>query len=633
MTDKNDQIENFKTATAAALRALSGRKIMDVSFAASEKIEKPTPTGEEQNRLPLPAHALDAHTLGLVRGASDAKALRLKHHNRALHRKNAPMDLTAAAAFDALEQARVESLGMTQMAGVSHNLNITLDEKMKRLGYATLKERDDATLPDALHALARFALTNEPIPESAKKLVSLWQPYVEEKLGQPMRSFFSSSPPPSGDPDAHLRGHDDIWDQETFARKIKKLLTDLDISTGDDAGADSLDDNAEQSPDGAPEDNQAQDDSPQTESGEEEMDAAADSDFADQSDFGEYDVEEEENLQQTDSETAGEVKQRRNNDFADGPEGRYRIYTTAFDEIIAAEDLADPDELTRLRGMLDHQMAHLHAVVGKLANRLQRKLMAQQQRSWLFDQEEGYIDPAKLSRLITNPTIPLTFKREKQTQFRDTVVSLLIDNSGSMRGRPIAIAAICTDLLARTLERCGVKVEILGFTTRAWKGGKARDLWIESGRPDFPGRLNDLRHIIYKSADAPLRRTRKNLGLMLKEGILKENIDGEALAWAHNRLARRNEARKILMVISDGAPVDDSTLSVNPTNILEKDLRQVIAWIEGLGQVELTAIGIGHDVTRYYSRAVTLTDADELAGALVERIERLFHLDEKHQRH
>lgn len=618
MTDKNDQIESFKTATAAALRALSGRKLMDVSFAASEKVEKPTPTGEEQNRLPLPAHALDAYALGLVRGASDAKALRLKHHNRALHRKNAPLDLTAAAAFDALEQARVESLGMTQMAGVSHNLNATLDEKMKRLGYASLRERDDATLPDALHALARFSLTDEPVPESAKKLVSLWQPYIDDKLGT----------------DGFSKLKETLSDQQAFAQSIKKLLHDLDISTGDDAGADSPEQSdPDQTPDGAPEDSSAQDDSPNTDSGEEEMDAADDSEFADQSDFGEYDVEEEQNLQQTDSETAGEVKQRRNNDYEDGPEGRYRIYTTAFDEIIAAEELADPEELTRLRGMLDHQMAHLHAVVGKLANRLQRKLMAQQQRSWLFDQEEGYIDPAKLSRLIANPTTQLTFKREKQTQFRDTVVSLLIDNSGSMRGRPIAIAAICTDLLARTLERCGVKVEILGFTTRAWKGGKSRDLWIESGRPDFPGRLNDLRHIIYKSADSPLRRTRRNLGLMLKEGILKENIDGEALAWAHNRLARRNEQRKILMVISDGAPVDDSTLSVNPTNILEKDLRQVIAWIEGLGQVELTAIGIGHDVTRYYSRAVTLTDADELAGALVERIERLFNLDEKHQRH
>ncbi len=618
MSDKNDQIENFKTATAAALRALSGRKIMDVSFAAGEKVEKPSPTGEEQNRLPLPGHVLDKTSQSLIRGASDAKALRLKHHNRLIHRKNAPMDLTAAAAFDALEQARVEAIGMNQMPGVAQNLNKVLDEKCRRLGYASLKQRDDTTIADALHILARHALTDEDIPESAQKIVSLWQPYIHEKLGTDGLQTLKQT----------------IGDQAAFAQSIKSLLSRLDMSTGDDAGADPLQDAPpEEEQSGPPDENNEQQDDAQTDSGSEDMDAADDTSFSDDSELGESDVEEQEGLEQTDGETAGEVRQRQREELEEGPGGRYRIYTTAFDEIIAAEDLADADELTRLRAMLDTQMSHLHAVVGKLANRLQRKLMAQQQRSWLFDQEEGYIDPAKLSRLVANPTIHLTFKKEKQTQFRDTVVSLLIDNSGSMRGRPIAIAAICTDLLARTLERCGVKVEILGFTTRAWKGGKSRDLWIESGRPDFPGRLNDLRHIIYKSADAPLRRTRKNLGLMLKEGILKENIDGEGLVWAHNRLARRNEQRKILMVISDGAPVDDSTLSVNPTNILERDLRQVINWIEGLGQVELTAIGIGHDVTRYYSRAVTLTDVEELAGALIERIERLFHLDEKHQRH
>lgn len=616
MTDKNDQLESFKTATAAALRALSGRKVMDVSFAASEKVEKPSPTLDEQNRLPLPAHTLDATSQALVRGASDAKALRLKHHDRATHRKNAPMDLTAASAFDALEQARVEAIGMNQMPGVAQNLNKVLDEKMKRLGYATLKSREDGNIADTLHLMARLALTNEDVPESAKKLAALWKPLIDEKLGADGFGDLKSS----------------MHDQHAFAQKIKTLLHHLDISTGDDAGADAVSDN-EPEQDSAPGDENRQEESAQTDSGSDEMDAADDTSFSDESELGDSDAEEQEGLQQTEGETAGEVKQRQRDVTDDAHGGKYRIYTTAFDEIVAAEDLADPDELTRLRAMLDHQMAHLHAVVGKLANRLQRKLMAQQQRSWLFDQEEGAIDSSKLSRLVANPTIHSVFKREKQTQFRDTVVTLLIDNSGSMRGRPIAIAAICTDLLARTLERCGVKVEILGFTTRAWKGGKSRDLWIESGRPDFPGRLNDLRHIIYKSADAPLRRTRKNLGLMLKEGILKENIDGEALAWAYNRLARRNEQRKILMVISDGAPVDDSTLSVNPTNILEKDLRQVINWVEGLDKVELTAIGIGHDVTRYYSRAVTITDADELAGALIHRIESLFHLDEKHRRH
>jgi cobaltochelatase CobT len=317
---------------------------------------------------------------------------------------------------------------------------------------------------------------------------------------------------------------------------------------------------------------------------------------------------------------------QRPDSLASAPEGHYPVYTRAFDEIIPAEELADPEELTRLRATLDQQLKNQQSIVSKLANRLQRKLMAQQQRSWQFDLEEGVLDAAKLTRIITGADVPRAFKMEKQTEFRDTVVTLLIDNSGSMRGRPIALAAISADILARTLERCGVKVEILGFTTRTWKGGKSRELWIENGRPPAPGRLNDLRHIVYKNADSPLRRSRKNLGLMLKEGILKENIDGEALVWAHNRLSRRPEQRKILMVISDGAPVDDSTLSVNPANLLELDLRHVIGWIENLKQIELTAIGIGHDVTQYYDRALTISDADELANALVTRLEKLFEL-------
>jgi cobaltochelatase CobT len=325
-----------------------------------------------------------------------------------------------------------------------------------------------------------------------------------------------------------------------------------------------------------------------------------------------------------DGEEPGAPRHRRPDNYIPGPGNLYTIYTTIYDEIVKAEDLAEPEELERLRAMLDQQLSHLQGLITKLANRLQRKLMAQQQRTWQFDLEEGILDTARLARIIANPTVPLSYKQEKRTDFRDTVVTLLIDNSGSMRGRPIAIAAICTDILARTLERCGVKVEILGFTTRAWKGGKARDLWIQNGRPLHPGRLNDLRHIIYKAADAPWRRARRNLGLMLKEGLLKENIDGEALVWAHNRLAARGEARKILMIISDGAPVDDSTLSVNPSNILEQDLRNVIEWVETLSQVELTAIGIGHDVTRYYRKALTIADADELAGALVNRLSELF---------
>jgi len=305
----------------------------------------------------------------------------------------------------------------------------------------------------------------------------------------------------------------------------------------------------------------------------------------------------------------------------------YQVFSTAHDEEIMAEELAEPAELERLRAYLDQQLEPLKGAVSRLANKLQRRLQAQQNRSWEFDREEGILDAGRLARVVANPTTPLSFKVEKDTEFRDTVVTLLLDNSGSMRGRPISIAAICADVLARTLERCNVKVEVLGFTTRAWKGGLSREEWLGQGRPQQPGRLNDLRHIIYKSADAPMRRTRANLGLMMKEGLLKENIDGEALEWAHRRMVGRHEARKILMVISDGAPVDDSTLSVNPANYLEKHLRDVIAMIEKRKQVELLAIGIGHDVTRYYDRAVTITDAEQLAGAMTEQLASLFDSD------
>jgi cobaltochelatase CobT len=302
----------------------------------------------------------------------------------------------------------------------------------------------------------------------------------------------------------------------------------------------------------------------------------------------------------------------------------YKAFNPRFDEIVAAEDLCEPEELERLRSYLDKQLNNLSSVVARLANRLQRRLMAQQNRAWEFDLEEGMLDPARLVRVVIDPQQPLSFKREKDTDFRDTVVTLLMDNSGSMRGRPITVAATCADILARTLERCGVKVEILGFTTRAWKGGQSRENWLQAGKPANPGRLNDLRHIIYKSADAPWRRARKNLGLMMREGLLKENIDGEALDWAHKRLLGRSEQRRILMMISDGAPVDDSTLSVNPGNYLERHLRAVIEEIETRSPVELIAIGIGHDVTRYYRRAVTIVDAEELGGAMTEKLAELF---------
>lgn len=615
MSEKNNDLENFKGATAATLRAMAGKKNLDVNFNAQERIDRPTPPQEERASLPLPNTDMDAENQTLIRGVTDAKALRLQHHAPNIHRQNAPMDLTARAVFEALEQARCEAIGANQMIGVKENLAQALAEKCERLGYRKLQSREDSNIADALHVYARTKLTDEPVPESAQKLMKEWQPWIEDKLGD--NKFEDLKPL--------------LNDQGAYARQSRDLMASLDLAiseAADNAAPEDAppehDDNSEQQNDDlqqAEEDAQEQD-----QSGAQAVDATDDNESDGEADGDLQDISEDKFDGESEEGMEGNPDMRRPESLTSSGEGRYKIYTREFDEIIGAEDLADPEELTRLRALLDQQLQNHAGIIGKLANRLQRKLMAQQQRSWQFDLEEGYLDAAKLTRIITGDNVARAFKSEKETQFRDTVVTLLIDNSGSMRGRPIAIAAICADILARTLERCGVKVEILGFTTRAWKGGKAREQWIENGRPSHPGRLNDLRHIIYKNADAPLRRARKNLGLMLKEGLLKENIDGEALVWAYNRLARRYEHRKILMVISDGAPVDDSTLSVNAANVLEQDLRHVIGWIEALDKVELTAIGIGHDVTRYYERAMTIADADELANALVSRLEGLFHL-------
>ena len=616
MNDK-DKAENFKTATAATLKAMAGKKHYNVSFSAHERVDRPTTPQEDQTFLPLPSHDLDAQSLDLMRGAADAKALRLQHHQADLHRQNTPMDLTARAVFDALEQARCEAIGANQMQGVKENLNKTLNEKCEKLGYTRLQNREDSNIADAIHAYARIALTDEAPPPNAKALLQKWSPWIEEKLGADKMEDLKPL----------------LKDQAAFARKSRDFMTAMDLIAGDAADnaapeeQPSVDESGDGPQDETPEESGDDSASDQEQSGAQTTDASEES----ETDGG---VEDSDTEQTADPEMGGDAADDQNanpdmnrpDSLGSHPDGRYNIYTRQFDEIIPAEDLADPQELDRLRHLLDQQGKNHQGIVSKLANRLQRKLMAQQQRSWQFDLEEGYLDASKLTRIITGDHVARAFKMEKETDFRDTVVTLLIDNSGSMRGRPIAIAAICADILSRTLERCGVKVEILGFTTRAWKGGKSREVWIDNGRPAHPGRLNDLRHIVYKNADAPLRRARKNIGLMLKEGLLKENIDGEALVWAHNRLSRRREARKILMVISDGAPVDDSTLSVNPSNILEMDLRHVIGWIEHLKQVELTAIGIGHDVTRYYDRAMTISDADELANALISRLESLFHL-------
>jgi cobaltochelatase CobT len=510
----------------------------------------------------------------------------------------------ARAVFEAVEQARVEALGARRMAGVAGNLAAMLDEQYRRQGFERVVERTDSTMAEAVRLLTREALTRERPPPSARRVVDLWRPWLEARIGKDFGELDRT-----------------ILDQDGYAQATRRMLQDLEIELGDideeaqsdeqQSGEDAEGENesegegamsgAQPSPDGSPADGEAEDAQDAAEAGEGEMMPGASDD-----DPGR-------------PGRPGTLPRGRPDDTA-----VYRAFSVAADEVVDASELCDPDELARLRQLLDQQLSHLQSVIARLANRLQRRLLAKQTRAWEFDLDEGLLDAARLARVVANPILPLAYKRERETDFRDTVVTLLIDNSGSMRGRPITVAAMSADILARTLERCAVRVEILGFTTRAWKGGQSRERWIAAGKPANPGRLNDLRHIVYKAADSPWRRARRSLGLMLREGILKENIDGEALAWAHNRLRERTEERRILMVISDGAPVDDSTLSVNPGNYLEKHLREVIRDIERLGEVELVAIGIGHDVTRYYRRAVTIVDAEQLGGVMLEKLAELF---------
>ncbi len=561
-------------------------------------------------RLPEPPRRMNAQDAAILRGRADSAALRLACHDQKLHQRLTPHSETAKAAFDALEQTRVECIGARRMLGVAANLAAALDDRYERAGLAGVRSRDDAPLEDALALLVRERLTGAPPPDSARGAVELWRDAILTRAGKDFEKLVET-----------------LENQRGFARLARKILDDLGVS---EKGDEAIDEDENEDRDDRPEQQESE------AGGEGEKEQAAEqlkSERVEDSDEEAPEFEGEiesgppgetpDDLSAGDSEEPSGAR-RTPPSNPNAPAMDYHAYAPQFDEIVQAEDLCEPDELERLRAYLDKQLQHLSALVARLANRLQRRLMAQQNRAWDFDLEEGMLDPARLSRVIIDPQTPLSFKQEKDANFRDTVVSLVIDNSGSMRGRPITVAATCADILARTLERCGVKVEILGFTTRAWKGGQAREAWLAAGKPVNPGRLNDLRHIIYKSADAPWRRARKNLGLMMREGLLKENIDGEALDWAYRRLLARPEQRKILMMISDGAPVDDSTLSVNPGHYLEKHLRQKIAEIEGQGRVELLAIGIGHDVTRYYSRALTIVDAEELGGAMTEKLAELF---------
>jgi cobaltochelatase CobT len=609
MSGNNDQgkSEDFKRATASALRAIA--QVPDVQVAYQPG---PSALAGKRARLPSPSRALAPPEMAKLRGMADSIALRLRHHDDTLHTARAPASKEAREAYDALEQARVEIVGAAHMAGVSANLRGKLNEECESDGLERMTRRDQLPLTMALALLARDRMDPASVPDSAKKILTLWQNTLGEDAEKALNELASAR-----------------TDQSSYTRASRKLLAALDLAEAEaETTEDETSDDGEEGGEETSQQDNSQDGDGESQSEESAM-LAAQAEMS-EGEAAEENTEEDADAQDVSAEAddAPAGPQQRRPTVQSDDHTSYRAFTRANDEEIDADALCDPEELSRLRQQLDQQLQHLHAVVAKLANRLQRRLLAQQTRAWEFDLEEGMLDSSRLSRIIVDPLLALTYKRELDTDFRDTVVTLLIDNSGSMRGRPITVAAMCGDILARTLERCSVKVEVLGFTTRAWKGGQSREQWVAAGKPPTPGRLNDLRHIIYKAADTPWRRARKNLGLMLREGLLKENIDGEALLWAYRRLLARPEHRRILMVISDGAPVDDSTLSVNSGNYLERHLRDVIREIESRELVELIAIGIGHDVTRYYRRAVTIVDAEELGGTMMRKLTELFDEDE-----
>ncbi|MBL6933708.1 MAG: cobaltochelatase subunit CobT [Rhodospirillales bacterium] len=600
--------EQVKRVTAATLKAIAGNSEVEVTYASGN--EARVATSGASVRLPTPPDSGISETdVTRLRGAADAVALRLRYHDSNIHRRLRPSGADAARVFERAEQVRVETLGARRMRGVAQNLSAMLETRCQAYAPdpATDDGRSDALLAEAVGLLIHQKLTGNTLPSAAEPILKHWQSYIDEHVGPQIDRLAAT-----------------INDQEAFGGALSKLIQDLELFDEEDTepeeqpeeGSDQQEAEPEEQPQDQERDSRREAD---TEDGMGEMEESASDEGSDDDDGDQEGGEDpagpsDVNDQWPKNDVAGAV---------------YHAYFTAADEIVGAEGLCETEELNRLRAQLDQQLSRLQGVVSRLANRMQRRLMAKQTRSWEFDLEEGILDAGRLSRVVTDPVHPLSFKQESDTEFRDTVVSLLIDNSGSMRGRPITVAAMSADILARTLERCGVKVEILGFTTRAWKGGQAREKWAEDGKPANPGRLNDLRHIVYKAADMPWRRARRNLGLMLREGLLKENIDGEALMWAHNRLLGRPELRRILMVISDGAPVDDATLSANPGNYLEKHLRDVIHWIENRSDIELTAIGIGHDVTRYYQHAVTISDAEELGGTMMQNLTDLFDSDHK----
>jgi cobaltochelatase CobT len=595
-------LDRFKSVLAGTSRAIAHEPELEVAWTADNAVANGT-----NLRIPMPGRNLPREQAMEARGFADSFALKLRHHNESLHNRKAPAEPAARACYDAVEMVRYEALGSRAYAGMRSNLDAALMVRMGSDPITRAARPDEVPVQAALALLLREHLTGQPVPAAAEPGVAMVRDWIESRAAADFDALALS-----------------LDDQRAFQSLSLDMLQHLELTRSEQ-----LESDPEEGEDQDGEDEQDQDDEA-SDSGEDQTPSEVASDASEGDEDGESEQQRETEEDSSDAEAGDEGEEgmlptRPNRAWTDLPDTfDYKPFTDKFDEVIAATELCDDEELTRLRAYLDAQLKGLQGIVTKLANRLQRRLMAQQNRSWDFDQEEGILDAARLARVVISPGQSLSYKVERDVEFKDTVVTLLIDNSGSMRGRPISIAAISADVLARTLERCGVKTEILGFTTRAWKGGQSREAWLAGGKPAQPGRLNDLRHIVYKQADEPYRRGRKNLGLMMREGLLKENIDGEALIWAHNRLLARREDRRVLMVISDGAPVDDSTLSVNNAGYLEMHLRKVIDWIEKQSPVQLVAIGIGHDVTRYYRRAVTIMDVEQLAGTMIEQLAGLF---------
>tara|TARA_B100002052_G_scaffold14224_1_gene11422 strand:+ start:59 stop:1888 length:1830 start_codon:yes stop_codon:yes gene_type:complete len=604
MNKKQFSNEPVKKALSETTRAISKKNDLNINFENEA-------TKINQNTIQLSRISNDNSRNDIIfaRGEADSKALYIRYHDESIDQKYAPKGDIALNLFNEMEKARCEAIGGSIYPGAAKNIENKIEKESKKF-FEKSEPNQKFPLQDSLRLLIKKKTLHYKLSKNSQKGLDMWEDFILNESKSNFSKILSS-----------------IDNQEEFAKLSRNIIKDLGY--GDQLGEEpEYDDNADN--DNQNDESNESENSDENDNDEQQLPDEVEELVSDSSTTDDLSVEEEINEVEPQEDTNEEQNNRKKtNSFFSEADPNYKVFNNIYDEEILAENLAAEEELAKLRIYLEQQLDQVKGAVSRLANKLQRRLQAQQNRTWKFDLEEGFLDASRLARIITNPTTPLTYKQESEIEFKDTIVTLLIDNSGSMRGRPISIAAICAEIIASTLERCQVKCEILGFTTKAWKGGKSREDWLSKDRPNNPGRLNDLRHVIYKQADVPLRRARLNLGLMMKEGLLKENIDGEALEWANKRLIKRSESRKILMVISDGAPVDDSTLSVNPSNYLENHLKNVISMIEKRGLLELIAIGIGHDVTRYYRNAITITDIEQLAGAMTEQLARLFDKKEK----